>query len=338
MKLKINNRFYTFFDEVKINRTLDSIASSISLKARFNPDNIHHREIFKPLQYHLVELFDDNDDLLFTGYIVNNSFSSKNIPELKNLSGYSLGGILEDVTIPFSNYPLERNNVSLSDLAKQVLRPFGISFLVSSNVSRDMNLPYETTVAEPSETVKSYLSKLAAQRNIILSHDEKGRLLFTRPDIKAKPKLFLNIENTNSMSLAVNGQGIHSEISVIRQPSFGNDDLTPVDSVVNSMVGKFKPMVKVLTSGTDTDTSKAANNVLASELKNISISAEVSKYLYVNPGDIVEVINPEIYLYNNTRLMIQSISVAEKKDSTFTSLKLVLPETFTGDSPVDVFD
>ena len=121
MKVKINDRFYYSFDAVTINYKLDSVASAFSFKARFNPDNQFHKEIFKPLQYQKVEIFDNEDNLKLTGNILNTSLSSGSSRELQTISGYSKSGIIEDVNIPFSAYPLEKNNVSLNDIVRDVL-------------------------------------------------------------------------------------------------------------------------------------------------------------------------------------------------------------------------
>ena len=330
MKVKINDRFFYAFDAITINYKLDSVASAFSFKARFNPDNEFHKEIFKPLQYQKVEIFDDNDNLKLTGIALNTSLASASTRELQSISGYSKSGILEDVNIPFSSYPLEKNNVSLNDIVKTLLSPFALSYSVDSSVLNDMNLNYNKTTASPTESIKSYISKLAAQRNITLSHNNKGDLVFTRPNINATPKFLLNDQNTLSMSLSVNGQAMHSKIDVIRQPSKNNSGVSTVDSASNSLVNALRPTVKILTSGTDTDTKKAADNILASELRGIALSISISNIIDVSVGDIVEVINNEVYIYERTRFMVSEVMHSETIKGDNMVLKLVLPETFSG--------
>lgn len=339
MKIKINGKYYSFFDEVLINERLDSVASVFSFKGRFNPNNQTHKEIFKPLSFHKIEIYDDNDDLKLTGVSVNSSLGSSSTRELQNVSGYSLPGILEDCSIPFKIYPLEKNNVSLDDIVKNILPEFGLEYVVDSSVQNDMKLQYEKTTANPSDSVKDFLSKLAAQRNIVISHTVDGRLLFFKPNINAKPKLFLTSSNTLRMSMTVSGQMLHSKITVIRQPSKDNPGLSPVDTITNPMLSGSRNIVKVLTSGTETETKKAADNVLADELKNISFTVEMNKiYDDLNCGDIVEVQNPEVYLYNRAKLMVSEISKTINNSSNQMTLKLVMPETFTGAVPKNIFE
>lgn len=337
MKLKINGRFFNFFSDITVNYKLDSVASTFSFSGRFDPDNSEHREIFRPLAYHKVEIFSDDDELLLTGNLVNTDLGSDSKRELQNLSGYSKAGILEDCTIRPSAYPLEKLNVNLEDLTQNLLSEFDIDFVVDDSVLNEMRIEYKKTVAQPTETIKSFISKLAAQRNIILSHNEKGDLVFFKPDLTAEPVLFLTPENTITMGLKVNGQQIHRNISVIRQPSKDNNSLSPVDTVENILVGADRSITKVLSSGSETETKKAADNALAAQLKSIDFTVFLNRIEDVKVGDIIEVQNPEIHLYDRTKLVISSIVVKETKTSNEMTLKLVLPETFSGEPPKNIF-
>ena len=337
MKIKINGKFYDFFNNIAIIFKLDAIASTFSFVGRFDVNNSFHREIFRPLSYNEVEIFNSLGNLIFTGVIVNTSLGSSSNRTLQKISGYSKAGILEDCTIPYALYPLEKIKVSLDDVVSSIVSRYNLNYTVDSSVSNDMSLIYEKTVAQPSETIKSFIAKLAAQRNIILSHDEKGGLVFYRPDTKAKPKFFFTEENTLTMSLDINGQSIFSEISVIRQPSKSNSSLSPVDTIKNELVKYDRTIVKVMSSGEDTDTKKAADNFLAEQLKSISFKLSLNRIINLKCGDIVEVLNPEIYLFNRTRLIVSSYSITHDGNKESMNINLAIPETFTGESPVNIF-
>lgn len=337
MKVKINNKFYNFFDNITINHKLDSIASSFSFDARFNPENLDHRAIFQPLAYNVVQIYDNNDILKFTGVTVNTSLGSNSKRDLQNISGYSKAGILEDVTIPYSAYPLEKLNSSLNNIVSRLIHEFDLDFVVGDSVKNEMSLNYPKVVAEPTETIKEFISKLTSQRNVVLSHNEKGNLLFYKPNTKAKAKAYFNDQNTTSMTLNVNGQAMHSKISVIRQPSKDNVSLSAVDTISNHLVKVNKTIVKTLSSGTETDTKKAADNILAEELKNIVVDITINRYENINCGDIVEVHNHEIYLFAKVRFMVSEITITETNSQQTMNLKLMLPETFSGEEPKKIF-
>lgn len=337
MKIKINNKVFYFFNNFAVNMTLDSVASTFAFVAKFNPENESHKLLFKPLAYPKIEVFTDEDILLLTGTIINYDFNSNDTPELVKLSGYSKGGILEDCNIPVESYPLESNNRSLKDICERLLSPFGLNLVIDSSVTNEANLIYEKSVAEPTETVKNYISKLASQRNILVSHNNKGDIVFSKLSSNKTPLISLNVENTTNMTLSVKGQNLHSQISVIRQPSTKNKNLSPVDTISNKTVSLYRPKVKTLSSGTDTDTSRAADNELSAELKNIDFKVTIPRYEKLFPGDLVEVQNKEIYLYKRTKFIIKSVAINENEKKTSMTLDLALPASFTSDKPQNIF-
>lgn len=360
MKVKINGREIEHFTNVNLKRSLDSIASTFSLSVRFNPENDDHKELFKPLQYHDILIYSDNNELLFTGTILNHQFESNSGFNLCNISGYSKCGILEDVTIPPSMYPLESINRSLREIANRLCSYYGIQVIynldsdldIDSNYTKnfstkikkyrepkrkrtenpDANRVYKKTNADATESVKSYLAKLTSQRNILLSHDNEGNVVMFKPNLKSKPKYFFNKNNTISMSSSFNGQAMHSEINVVRQPSAENAGVSTVDKVNSFYVKKYRPTTKVLSSGEDTDTKKAAENEYASELKNVNFKIELQGAFYdIKPGDLINIHNHEIYSFAYSRWIVSDIEFSINENSTTTSIDLRLPESFSGE-------
>lgn len=362
MKIKINGRNVENFTNISITRNLDSVASTFSFAVRFNPENDDHKELFKPLQYHTCEIFSDSNELMLTGTILGHAFDSDSGFNLLNVSGYSKCGILEDVTIPPSMYPLESTGKSLKEIADKLCGSYGIDVIylldgdsdINSNFNKNVdtkiknykepkrkrktttnpeaNKIFKKTTADSTDTVKGYLAKLTSQRNILLSHDNKGNVVMFKPNLKAKPKYYFNKDNSLSMSSRWNGQGMHSEINVVRQPSKENAGVSTVDKVKSFYINKYRPTTKVLSSGEDTDVKRAAENEYAAELKNITVTVELQGLFEdIVPGDLINVHNHEIYSFAYSRWIVSSITLnVDEKDST-TSLSLLLPESFSGE-------
>ena len=339
MKIKINNKFFLYFNSFAVSKKLDSVASCFSFVAKFDPTILEHRILFKPLSYPEIQIYTDSGKLLLTGEITNHDFNSESSPGLVQVSGYSKGGMLEDVTIPLTAYPLENLNSNLKDISNKLLGLYGLNLIVDESVSKEVGLNYEKTVAESTEDIKSYLCKLAGQRNIVMSHDVYGNIIYFRPNTNAKSKHYFTEENTIKMSLSVDGQSMHSDISVIRQPSMKNSGAATNDGIKNGQVKRFRPTVQSMSSGEDTDTSKAVKNALASELAGISLTIEFDRWLEdIECGDIVEVHNHEIYLMKRIRFMVMDIDYNQNEKENTMSLKLVLPEAFSGETPKNIFD
>jgi len=356
MKVKINGRDCNFFTEGKVTRTLDSIASTFSFKARFNPENDDHKELFKPMQFQKIEIFSsvEKNKLILTGTILSYAFLSDQKNNLVGISGYSKCGILEDVTIPPKHYPLESNGLSLKEVATKLAGYYGIKVITGRNATNvnvksvkvdedetetknKSNVILKNTVASPTDSIRGYLSKLTAQLNILLSHDEYGNIILYKPSDKMKPRYFLNKGNCLTMSSSYNCQGMHSDISCVTQPSDDNAGVTTEDTIQNPLIGLYRPTTKTLSSGDDVDTSNAANTELSNELKNISIKA-VMKGLFddIEPGEIVNIHNHEIYSFAYSRYMVAEVSFSFNESAETTELSLVLPETFTGKIPANI--
>jgi len=336
-KILINGKNVNFFTAVNIDLSLDSIASTFSFKTRFNPENDDHKELFKPLQYHEVKIYNTGNKLILTGTILNTAFQSDSKNNLVAISGYSKSGVLEDVTIPVEHYPLESLNRSLKDIAQRLCGLYGIGLVVHSSVSDLAAQVFATTECSPTDTVKGYLSKLTSQKNIVLSHDAKGNVVMFKPNDEMKPRYFFNKDNVLSSGAAFNGQGMHSEINVVRQPSDDNEGSETADTIKNPLIPKYRPTTKTLSSGEDTDTANAANNELAAELKNITHSVKLLGYFDdIFPGDIINLHLHEVYSFAYSRYMVSTVSLSFDEKEDITTLGLVLPETYTGKLPKDI--
>jgi prophage tail gpP-like protein len=358
MIIKIQGKIIDFFTSGTIELKLDSIASTFAFQSRFDAQNLEHQELFKPLQYKLVEIFNSKGSLLFTGTILNHSFTSDFGRHLVSISGYSLSGILEDVTIPIKAYPLESTGRSLKDIATRLCSLYNIGLVIADNsevlaydplpkekkiffsdktvfekLKAKVNSKFGRSAASPTETIKGYLAKLASQKNILLSHTNKGEVLLFTIDYNQKPRFFFTKGNTISMQSQFNGQSLHSEINVVRQPSADNEGVSTTDKAINTLIPVNRPTTKILTSGEDTDVKEGANNELAAELAAITVNLKlqgVEPFETLTPGEIVNVHNHYIYAYAYNRYIVQSIRFNFSEIEETTELDLLIPEAFTG--------
>ena len=339
MKIKIEKKFFNHFSNLSVKFNLDTFASVFSFDARFDPFNVEHQKIFKPLTYPKIEIFSNDMDLLLTGNIVNNSFISTKTPQLVSFSGYTKSGILEDVTIPDSVYPLEKNDQSLTEISTQLLQPFGISQVIESNVANKMNLVYEKAVAQPTQSVASFLTQLASQRNIVIGHTKKGDVYYFKAFIGSKPVKSYDESNLLSSKMAINGRAFHSDITVRRQPSDENVGVSTVDGVKNPNVEQIRSVCKILSSGDDTSTIQAAQNVLAAELRGIQLGLELPKIdTSILCGQIIEFINPELFIYKKQKFVINEIIYKEDSEADTMTVNCLTPEAFTGGIPTNIFE
>lgn len=348
MILKINDRVKVrrvdFFNSFTLNLKYDAIASTFAFKFYFDPKNPDHRELSCVSHYHEA-IVEHNGETLVTGYILSEAFTSSSVKELTQFGGYSLPGVLEDCKIPPSLYPLQSDGLSLRQIAQKLLAPFKIRMVVDQAIASRIDLVYQKTTAKETDSIKSYLTELASQRNIIISHNENGEVLFT--EAKANQSPILNFEPGNNsipftdMAMSFNGQSLHSEITVMKQASSegGNAGQSTVYNPYVPIV--YRPEVIIQSSGDDNSTSDAAKNALAAELKNITLTITTDRWevngKILKPNNIISVINPELFIFKKTNWFIESINFTGDNTKTIAVLTCVLPEVYNGKTPKNIF-
>ncbi len=346
MILKINdrirNRKIEFFNEVRIELKYDACASSFAFKLFFDPENIEHKEMLCVGHYHICTIEEYGEKIL-TGYILTQKFESDENPNLASISGYSLPGFLEDCDIP-PDVSLQADGLTLKQIAERYIQPFGLKIRIDAAAAAGMNEPYEESTAKETQGVRSYLSDLAAQKNIIMSHDADGAVLFTKALPNQKPIAdFKKDLPVTKMGFIFNGQAMHSDIIVIRQDDIDDEVQTSEGaSVKNPYVPiVYRPKTIVQSSTNEKDIEQAVRNARAQELKNMPMTIHLDRWQIdgkiVRPGKEITVLNPEVYMYKKTRWFIESVELHKDPRSETAILKCVPPEVYTGEDPKYMF-
>ena len=341
MILKIGDKNVDKFSEFNFVLKYDSVASTFSFNFFFDPNNPEHKALFKPCSYQQVTL-EHNGELLLTGTILSHQFYRGAVSQLAGIAGYSLPGVLEDCEIPVDSYPLQSDGLTLRQIAGKYAAKFGLKMLVDPLVSKRMDEVYTTTTASEGQTVKAYLAEIASQKNIILSHTEKGELYFTKS--KASQNPIINYSDGvpfTDIKLEVNGQAMHSSITVIKQASIDGGNAGQA-AIANPYVTAFRPKVKTQSSGTDNNTSGAAKSTLASELQNIKLIITTDRWVVdgkiLKPNTVISIISPGNYIYSKTNFFIESISFTGDAEKTIATMSCVLPEVHNGETPKNIFN
>jgi prophage tail gpP-like protein len=333
-----------FFSNFKLNLKYDSLGSTFEFSFYFNPQNPDHLLFAQIGKYQLIRC-EHNGKLILTGFILSQALNETSADELVSFGGYSVPGVLEDSNIPVSIYPLQSDGLSLKQIAEKILKPFQINMVIDPEVADLMNQTYEKTTAEPSQTVKDYLTVLATQKNIIISHTANGRVIFTRAKTDRKP--IADFEEGligTSIGITFNGQGMHTPITVIKQADKkgGNAGQSTINNpYVPASTTAFRPKVIIQSSGDDNDTEKAAKNALAAELKNIGLTITTDRWdingVMIEPNNIITVRSPKLNINKKTTFFIESVSYVGTPESTTATLGCVLPEVYNGKTPKNIF-
>jgi hypothetical protein len=366
---RIRNRRIQLFNSFNISLKYNSIASTFALDFYFDPNVIEQKEMACVGHMHLCKLSHEGE-LLMTAQILSEAFTSSGNPpkSLVPISGYSLPGVLEDCQVPTNAaidaaiaagnlklpktspakpycYPIQDEGLTLRQIAQKYLAPFNIAIVVDPSVDAEMDQVFPETDIKPKDTIKHYLTELATQKNVNLTHDEQGRLVFTRVKTNLKSILDFDVPQGGlpgvRMDMHYDGQQMHSQITVVKQASVDDDNAGEV-TVTNPFVPfVFRPKTIVQTSGNDIDTGLAARNALAEELKNLRFKIAIDRWdvnkKLVKPGNVLTVRNPEIYLFNKTKLFIESVDYTGNQKELTAVLNCCLPEVYNGQAPTYLF-
>jgi prophage tail gpP-like protein len=344
MELRIGTRKIEMYNQVSVTLAYDAVASSFSFAFYFDPNNADHKAIFKPGAYLPVTIDHDGERLL-TGVLLSPTFKDRAEQQLATLSGYSKTGVLEDCEIPTTAYPLQSNNLSLKQIAEKCVKPFGLKVVVDAAVSSKAGTSYKVTTATNGQSVREYLATLAGQKHIILSHDAAGNLVLTQAATKAQPVYHFDGRfPALEMSLAFNGQNMHSGLTMIKQQTKGGKGNAGQSSLSNPFVpaGVVRPRINRQTSGKDVDTGYVARNMLSDELRGVALEIVLPSWTLggklVRPNSIITVNNPAVYCYKTTRWFIASVEYSGDNNEETAKLSCVLPSVFASETPVNIFE
>jgi len=342
---RIRNRQLTFFNQFKLSLRYDSVASPFSFSYFFDPDNIEHKELSCIGHYHLCTL-QHNNETLVTGQVLSINFNDAPTKTLVNIGGYALPGVLEDSDIPDS-LGLQTEGLSLQQIAQRICEKFNLKLVVDAAVQADAAVAFSSSAAKEGQNCRSYLSELAKQKDIVLSHTPQGALLLTRPPVSQTPILQLDKANglqpATRMRLQFNGQAMHSHLIVRGQADTESGEF-PEAQIRNPYVfpqAVYRPKYVTLTSGTDADADKVARQALAAELKEIKLTVELDRWVLngaiIRPGKLITVRNPDVYLYKESTWFIEQVDFTGNEKEQTATLTCVLPEVYTGQTAKYLF-
>ena len=371
MKIRVCGIEITKWKNLSVTLLYDSIKSIFSFDLYWDPFDPDMRPVMLPGGYNQCTIVSDKGDIILTGVLINPSFKSSSEPCLVNISGYSLTGVLDDCEYSAVFPGTQRIGMTFLQIAQEVCNKFGIGLLDNSNgLAAKVALPSSDT--DRHTTVANYLTQIAMDSDIVLSHDNYGNLVLSVANDSEPVYDFTQGMPGIEFSLSFDGARMHSSITVeaqggstqsvtIKNPyvapqggfnyrAAANNNATIFNNGFNG--GKFvnittllqneyntgyRPHSEVQTSTESSNIQDVAQQVLADELKAIEITIEIHDWELDGelalPNCIITVQNPELYLFNKARLFVSGVVYsADEKESTAT-LICNLPECFNGKIP-----
>jgi prophage tail gpP-like protein len=170
VRLIIEGKELAGWEGCSIEMAVDQIADVVSVDGPWDPDRADLRSAFRPFGFQPLQLYID-DDLYITGLVdkVKPSLSAEN--RKINIQGSSLTGQLVDCSVKGD---LEFSGMTLAQIARRLCAPFGIKIRADT----DTEVIPEAR-SEYGQGVADFLNSLAAPRNILLNSSYAGELVLT---------------------------------------------------------------------------------------------------------------------------------------------------------------
>lgn len=347
MILKVGNVKIDKFNGINIVLKYDSVASTFAFSFYYDKTNEAMKALARYGGYAKCQIYDEDDELLITGTILSHEYQDSTTKSLTGISGYSLPGVLEDCEVPVSLYPLQSDGRSLKEIAMKLIEPFGIGLVIDygkdfTQIIDAANEKITKITADAKQSVKSYLTEIAAQKNIILSHTASGALRFTKAYASGKSKFHFQSGFPNvSINVSFDGQPMHSEITILKQADIDGGNSGQV-TLRNPYVRGFRPTTKIQSTGTDITTGLAAKNALAAELKNIKVTITIGgldKFRYdgskIRPNTLIDITAPECNIHKRTQFFVEQVQLMQNNSEQTAVLTCVVPEVHNGQTPIN---
>lgn len=363
--LKQNGKEFRKWSTVDVNLNLNTVMSTFDLTAYRDENN---KDLFSPFPHTECEiwLIDEErgiNEKLISGVINNTAVSIQKKPRMSRVTGMSKTGIIVKASMPHELYPLQWSDVSVADIATLICDSFNLKLRIHPGAQDQAYLKFEEKVeCATTETVYQFLSRICAERGITVSHDNEGRLLLYRIlNVIPATSTIRETDNTVSVSIASNGQNMHTEVTVLKNAKVNPNEPEGENSendVVNSYTAyspflRHVPMtrdgivknVKVpLTVKVKEDDSQSlellANSIICKEARNFPI--QIAKEGWDFEGRIVRagfflILDAPSLDINDEKFVVESMTFTKKaREPEQLNATLLLPCVYTGVIPNSV--
>lgn len=259
------------------------------------------------------------------------------------VTAYSRAAVLNDCTAPASNFPLQCDGLSLSQVASKLSSPFGLTAAVPLPLQEGSSFPKVSLKA--TEKIQGFLSDLAYQRGLVLGSDENGDIAFRKSGSgPAVPVAVLsdNEQPVVSVTATFSPRAYFSEITCISKPKNGRQGGKYTER--NTFLpGVVRPITIELDDTDQGDLHLATKARIGRMFGNVA-SWDVELATWFTPAGEIWRPNDRLFLqadgamiYTSTELLIRTVKLAKSTDGSSTaSVNLVLPGSFSGEVPTSL--
>lgn len=324
--IKISRRV-RFWESYSLRLKLDGIAE-FRFSAPFVTD-------FTPFSYDDCEVT-VGGRTVFTGTIVVVDPVIESDRKSLSIAGYSLPGVLADCTVSAKQYPVEFFKQDLATIARTLCDPFGIGVVFEAGAST----AFDKVAIPATMKIYDFLADLARQKGLVLSTDERGKLVFRKSDGFERPVAVLAQGDEPLLSVVpqFNPQQYYSSITGVSTVKIGKpgESYTVNNARLKGVNRPFTYQVTDLDAGDLRQTVEAkAGRMFAN---SVSYTAEVNTWADPvgarwEPGTFIKLSAPDALILTSYTFLIRAVTFSAMPNRRTAMLDLVIPGAFSGEIP-----
>lgn len=314
----------------RIIRTMDTMADGWTATIPWIPgkDKILDN-ILIPFSYLPASVYIGNE-LIINGLLYTTTPKLTADARTVDLEGWSFTADLIDSMM---KPPYEQNGVTFFQILVDIVKNYSIS-VISDLTLEDLGGPFDRVTANETETVENFLTKLAAQRNLLLSSTPNGNLFITRTTTDLKPVAVIEEGQyvAEEFSIRFDGRKRFNSYRAIGRSPFGNKIGIANDN--NVPLSRFKNFI--VDESIEGDIEQAAkwrrNKQLA---QTLTIPFIVESWFTPSgklwrENTIVTVKSDVLHVPDGFDFLIRAVEYIEDIEGQKTILSLIPPQTYTG--------
>lgn len=332
--LSIDGVRFSAWTDVRIQRSVDAV-TSVSFISPFDTENPQAVRKLRPFSYSAAAL-SIGGRLFFNGVLMNVQPYVTDKSSTITATCYSAAGVLNDVTPPPSDFPVQYEGLNLRQIAERIAEPFGVGVVLNG----DPGDSFDRVQLSPGQTCYDFLSKLSTQRGRTIRDDAQGNLVFYRADALSEPVAALkeNAPPVISVAPQFDPQSYYSHITGLEAMVVGlpGGEFTVKNPSLSSQLRPFVFNVPdSVNAGVKAATEDKASRMLGAAAQwRVSVAEwrDENGQLW-EPGAVVDLEAPSAMVYRRYTFLIKSVTFITSSRQRYAELVLVLPDTYRGTLP-----
>ena len=334
--LLIDGKQFEFWTRIRFSAAIDRF-DMVEFEAPYEFDRIEMREAFRPMSFREI-VVSVNDNAIFTGTMINPVPRLSEDRSIVTVTAYALPGVLNDCTSSIDDLPSEFTKQNLHEIAEALITPFDLTLAKEA----EPGPIFERVTLRPTQTILSFLSDLANQRNQVIGNTSDGEVLFRQSATATAPVVTFRQGESPLIDVVptFNGQKYYSEVTGVKPVKVGSKEDMKFTVKNRFLTGIHRPYIFEVPDVVGGDIQPAVYakgsrmfaNSVAYTISVATWRTPDDKFLF-SPNMVVRLKAPGVMINSEYTFIVREVDLDMEKDKETATMRLIMPGAFEGDPP-----